>query len=121
ALPRCARGVPRRRLRVFPLPRPARPRDADGARLRGRRRRGAAPGGTGCPGGASEYCRYQGQLDRVTLTALDFEGVVGGLTFTGSLIAAAKLQELMRGRPITYRGQNVISMSLLGIFVASAA
>jgi H+-translocating NAD(P) transhydrogenase subunit beta len=48
----------------------------------------------------------------VTLTALDFEVVAGGLPFTGSLMAAAKLQELLRGRPITYRGQNVISLGL---------
>ncbi|HXJ33166.1 MAG TPA: NAD(P)(+) transhydrogenase (Re/Si-specific) subunit beta [Candidatus Eisenbacteria bacterium] len=74
-----------------------------------------------CLVGVSEYFRYQGQLDRVTLTALDFEVVVGGLTFTGSLIAAAKLQELLRGRPITYRGQNVISLALLAVIVASGA
>src|SRR5262249_21283159 len=74
-----------------------------------------------CLVGVSEYFRYHGQLDRVTLTALDFEVVVGGLTFTGSLIAAAKLQELMRGRPITYRGPNVISITLLAIIVASGA
>jgi NAD(P) transhydrogenase subunit beta len=74
-----------------------------------------------CLVGVSEYFRYQGQLDRVTLTALDFEVVVGGLTFTGSLVAAAKLQELLRGRPITYRGQNVISLALLAIIVASGA
>jgi NAD(P) transhydrogenase subunit beta len=39
------------------------------------------------------------------MTALSFEVVVGGLTFTGSLIAAAKLQEMLPGRPITYRGR----------------
>src|SRR5213593_1846466 len=72
-----------------------------------------------CLVGVSEYFRYQGALDRVTLTALDFEVVVGGLTFTGSLIAAAKLQELLRGRPITYRGQNVLSLSLLAVIVGS--
>jgi NAD(P) transhydrogenase subunit beta len=72
-----------------------------------------------CLVGVSEYFRYQGQLDRVTLTALDFEVVVGGLTFTGSLVAAAKLQELLRGRPITYRGQNVMSLSLLAVIVTS--
>src|SRR5216117_4129028 len=72
-----------------------------------------------CLVGVSEYFRYQGELARVTLTALDFEVVVGGLTFTGSLIAAAKLQELLRGRPITYRGQNVLSLSLLSVIVAS--
>src|SRR5262244_1651043 len=72
-----------------------------------------------CLVGISEYFRYQGSLPRVTLTALDFEVVVGGLTFTGSLIAAAKLQELLRGRPITYRGQNIISLTLLSIIVLS--
>src|SRR5207249_6358785 len=44
-----------------------------------------------CLVGVSEYFRYQGELARVTLTALDFEVVVGGLTFTGSLVAAAKI------------------------------
>lgn len=73
-----------------------------------------------CLVGVSEYFRYQGQLSRVTLTALDFEVVVGGLTFTGSLVAAAKLQELLPGRPITFRGQNVVSLSLLSVIVSSA-
>jgi NAD(P) transhydrogenase subunit beta len=73
-----------------------------------------------CLVGISEYFRFQGELDRVTLTALDFEVIVGGLTFTGSLMAAAKLQELLPGRPITYRGQNVISATLLSVIVASA-
>lgn len=73
-----------------------------------------------CLVGVSEYFRYQGALSRVTLTALDFEVIVGGLTFTGSLMAAAKLQELLPGRPITYRGQNVFNLSLLGVIVFSA-
>jgi proton-translocating NAD(P)+ transhydrogenase subunit beta len=72
-----------------------------------------------CLVGISEYFRYQGGLERVTLTALNFQVVVGALTFTGSLVAAAKLQELLRGRPITYRGQNVISLALLSIIVGS--
>src|SRR5262249_62330808 len=46
-----------------------------------------------CLVGVSEYFRFHGALDRVTLTALAFEVVVGGLTFTGSLIAAAKRSE----------------------------
>jgi NAD(P) transhydrogenase subunit beta len=72
-----------------------------------------------CLIGVSEYFRYQGELSRVTLTALDFEVVVGGLTFAGSLMAAAKLQELLPGRPITYRGQNIISLALLAVIVGS--
>ncbi len=72
-----------------------------------------------CLVGVSEYFRFQGELGRVTLTALNFQVVVGGLTFTGSLIAAAKLQELLPGRPITYRGQNILSFVLLSIILAS--
>jgi H+-translocating NAD(P) transhydrogenase subunit beta len=74
-----------------------------------------------CLVGVSEYFRFQGELARVTLTALNFQVVVGGLTFTGSLIAAAKLQELLPGRPITYRGQNILSFALLSVIVASGA
>ena len=73
-----------------------------------------------CLVGISEYFRFQGELGRVTLVALDFEVVIGALTFTGSLIAAAKLHELLPGRPITYRGQNVMSLSLLAVIAASA-
>jgi NAD(P) transhydrogenase subunit beta len=73
-----------------------------------------------CLVGISEYFRFQGELNRVTLIALCFEVVVGGLTFTGSLMAAGKLQELLPGRPITYRGQNVFNLSLLSVIVGSA-
>src|SRR4029450_9404691 len=36
---------------------------------------------------------------------------------TGSLMAAAKLQELIRGQPITYRGQNYVNLSILAVIV----
>ena len=48
------------------------------------------------------------------MTALGFEVVIGGLTFTGSLMAAGKLQGLLPGAPITYKGQNVSNFALLG-------
>src|SRR5437870_5269973 len=69
--------------------------------------------------GISEYVRHVGteHLDHVTMTALGFEVVIGGLTFTGSLMAAAKLQELLPGHPITYRFQNVSNLALLGLIV----
>jgi H+-translocating NAD(P) transhydrogenase subunit beta len=72
-----------------------------------------------CLVGVSEYFRYQGELSRVTLIALDFEVVVGALTFTGSLMAAAKLQELLPGRPLTFRNQNILSFSLLAVIIGS--
>ena len=42
--------------------------------------------------------------------------IIGSISFSGSLIAFAKLQELMTGRPITYAGQQVVNgLVLLGI------
>src|SRR2546425_1387555 len=70
-----------------------------------------------CLVGIAEFILFQ-DINRVKLTALDFEVVVGALTFTGSLIAAAKLQELLPGRPITYKGQNVFSIITLGVVAA---
>jgi NAD(P) transhydrogenase subunit beta len=70
--------------------------------------------------GVSEYLRHLGEhveqgsgLTAGLMTPLGFEVVIGGLTFTGSLMAAGKLQELLPGRPITYRGQNVSNITLL--------
>jgi NAD(P) transhydrogenase subunit beta len=68
--------------------------------------------------GISEYHRLGGEVGRVLMTALGFEVVIGGLTFTGSLMAAGKLQELLPGRPITYPGQNVSNIALLGGIVS---
>jgi NAD(P) transhydrogenase subunit beta len=75
--------------------------------------------------GISEYVRHLarsaepgGEFSRVLMTALDFEVVIGGLTFTGSLMAAAKLQGLLPGAPITYKGQNAFNFTLLAVLVA---
>ena len=71
--------------------------------------------------GVSEYYRVGGQLDKITMGALGFEVMLGALTTTGSLLAFAKLQGMVRGTPVTYKGQNVFNMALLastiGIFV----
>jgi NAD(P) transhydrogenase subunit beta len=47
--------------------------------------------------------------------ALITENILGFLTFTGSLMAAGKLQEVkwIPQRPVTYKGQNVVNMGLL--------
>ncbi|MEW6511820.1 MAG: NAD(P)(+) transhydrogenase (Re/Si-specific) subunit beta [Bacteroidota bacterium] len=72
-----------------------------------------------CLVGVSEYFRHDGEMGQVIMTALGFEVIVGGLTFTGSLMAAAKLQGLLPGHPITYKGQNVINLTLLAVIVVS--
>ncbi len=74
--------------------------------------------------GISEFYRVYaqgGHLETVTMGALGFEVMLGALTTTGSLLAFAKLQGLVRGTPMTYKGQNIFNMVLLavtiGIFV----
>ncbi len=71
--------------------------------------------------GVSEYYRHQGQLPHVEMTALGFEVMFGALTITGSFMAFSKLQELVKGAPITYRFQNASNIGLfcvtLGCFI----
>ncbi len=68
--------------------------------------------------GVSEYMRHGADADTVKMTAIGLEVMIGGLTFTGSLMAAAKLQELLPGAPITYRGQNISNITLFGGMIA---
>src|SRR6266699_2677565 len=44
--------------------------------------------------------------------------LIGGVSFAGSLVAFAKLQELIRGRPIVYPGQKAANLTLLAALVA---
>jgi NAD(P) transhydrogenase subunit beta len=69
--------------------------------------------------GIAEYVRHRHHLHGLEMTPLGFQVVIGSLTFTGSLMAAAKLQGLLPGAPITYKGQNAANMALLGVMVAS--
>jgi NAD(P) transhydrogenase subunit beta len=50
-----------------------------------------------------------------TITTM-LTAAIGALSFSGSIIAFLKLQELMTGRPITYPGQQIVNaLVLLGI------
>ena len=60
-------------------------------------------------------------IGRFDMTALVLEMLLGFLTFTGSLMAFGKLQGLLPTRPVTYRHQNVINLSLFGLTAAVGA
>ena len=75
--------------------------------------------------GAGKFFLYYGQRNEAALApyiviALVLEILLGFLTFTGSLLAAGKLQEIkwIPQRPVTYPLQNVIN---LGLFAAALA
>jgi NAD(P) transhydrogenase subunit beta len=63
--------------------------------------------------GVVEYIRHHGALERFHMAATGFEVLLGALTFTGSLMAFGKLQGLLPGRPLTFGGQNVITVGAL--------
>jgi H+-translocating NAD(P) transhydrogenase subunit beta len=46
--------------------------------------------------------------------------LIGGISFAGSLVAFAKLQELVSGRPIVYPGQKVMNAALVAGLLALA-
>jgi H+-translocating NAD(P) transhydrogenase subunit beta len=54
-----------------------------------------------------------------------FSIVIGSISFAGSMVAFAKLQELMTGRPITYPGQQIVNgilaLLILGFAIAVLA
>jgi NAD(P) transhydrogenase subunit beta len=65
--------------------------------------------------GISEYYRHGAELGTLKMTTIGLEIILGSLTFTASLMAAAKLAELIKGSPITFKGQNVSNITLLVI------
>ena len=60
--------------------------------------------------GTAEYYRHTPH--GFTMVALVVETLLGFLTFTASLMAFGKLQEILPTRPITYKGQNIVNLLL---------
>src|SRR5689334_24207264 len=60
-----------------------------------------------------------GDLQRDISISLVLSALIGSISFSGSMIAFAKLQELIGGRPITYAGQQVVNGLLFALVVAA--
>jgi H+-translocating NAD(P) transhydrogenase subunit beta len=63
--------------------------------------------------GIGEFMVNIGDLGPVKRGALGFEIILGALTTTGSLIAAGKLQGIIQGKPVQFRGQNIVNFAAL--------
>src|SRR5258708_7595783 len=72
--------------------------------------------------GTAEYYQRQPhaatELVGFTMVALVVETLLGFLTFTGSLMAMGKLQEMLPSRPLVYKNQNAINFVLFAIALA---
>jgi NAD(P) transhydrogenase subunit beta len=73
-----------------------------------------------------DYARADQEPAGIVPVAIVLGTLIGGVTLTGSLIAFAKLQEWMRGAPLTFPGQNALNFLLLagavglGVWVATS-
>src|SRR5580693_6124105 len=70
--------------------------------------------------GSAEFYLRAPNIQPFMMSVLSLEVILGGLTVTGSLMAAGKLQEILPQRPITYKGQNLVNFLLLAVAIGSA-
>ncbi len=80
-------------------------------------------------GGASalvalgQYFRIPDSADAVLVTTIFISILIGNITFFGSVIAFAKLQGIMKGAPLVFKGQKpfngLIGLAILGLGVLS--
>ncbi|MCH8872014.1 NAD(P)(+) transhydrogenase (Re/Si-specific) subunit beta [candidate division KSB1 bacterium] len=64
---------------------------------------------------SAEFFRGSADLQSSILATICLSVLIGTVTLSGSLIAFAKLKGIMKGAPITYRGQHVMN----GLIVAT--
>lgn len=55
-----------------------------------------------------------GHFDTIPLIATYLAVLIGGVTFSGSMIAYAKLAEKINGKPFLFKGQQVVNALVLG-------
>jgi NAD(P) transhydrogenase subunit beta len=64
--------------------------------------------------GTAHYYLERANLGEFEMAVLGVEIILGCLVFTGSLMAAGKLQEWLPQRPIVFKGQNYANFAVLG-------
>jgi len=81
-------------------------------------------GGAAALVAASEFHRLapgSGHLAGDDIGAMLFSAVIGSISFAGSLVAFAKLQEVLPGRPIVFAAQQVANAALFAAILACGA
>jgi NAD(P) transhydrogenase subunit beta len=83
--------------------------------------------------GWAEYHKIQGAADAAAEAGLEFTAplftliaigatvLIGGITFSGSMIAYAKLAEKISGKPVLFKGQQIVNGALLLVAIVACA
>jgi len=66
------------------------------------------------------HISVDGQIKLVSRIEMSIGMVIGAITFTGSIIAFAKLQELMTGAPLVFPGQRLFNLAVALVIIALA-
>src|SRR3979490_1565424 len=70
--------------------------------------------------GTAEFYLRAPSVPPFMMAVLGMEVILGSLTFTGSLMAAGKLQEILPQRPLTYKVENIVNLAVLAVAVIVA-
>ena len=68
-----------------------------------------------------ELAPAPGRIRGDVSVAILLSALIGSISFSGSLVAFAKLQELIQGRPIVYPGQKIVNAAVLLLCLAAGA
>jgi len=63
----------------------------------------------------AEFHKTDGVLTWDGALSVALSALIGSISFAGSLVAFAKLQELVSGRPIVFPGQNIVNIAILAV------
>jgi H+-translocating NAD(P) transhydrogenase subunit beta len=78
----------------------------------------AVGGGAAALVGIHDYTLLAGRAvgvpEATTITTL-LDVIIGAVTFTGSIIAAGKLQGMINSAPVTFRGQRIVNLALAAV------
>lgn len=72
-------------------------------------------------GAAGEYLGNAGDLDAGTLSAIYLAVFIGGVTFTGSVIAFSKLSGMMASKALSLPGRDQLNIGMLGVLAMGMA
>ena len=81
----------------------------------------AVGGGAAALVGIHDYMRGGSSVSATTSVTTLLDVIIGGVTFSGSIIAAGKLQGIITSAPVTFRGARVVNGLLAVIAVGFGA